>query len=74
MVDYKKHITINSAIRSGKPTIRGMRITVYDILDMLAEGMKIEEILEDFPELNSDDIYATLAYAADKEHKLSVCA
>jgi uncharacterized protein (DUF433 family) len=74
MHSYQKHITINPNIRSGKPVIRGLRITVYDILEMLSDGLKFQEILEDFPELTEDDIYAVLAYAADKEHKLSICA
>lgn len=74
MTDYRTIITLNPQIRSGKPTIRGMRITVYDILDMLASKMSFAEIIEDFPELNEEDILASLAYAADKEHKLSVCA
>lgn len=74
MLDYQSHITIDPNIRAGKPIIRGLRITVYDILEMLSDGMKFDEILEDFPELNEDDLYAVLAYAADKEHKLAVCA
>ena len=74
MPNYQDIISINPNIRSGKPSIRGMRITVYDILEMLSDGMKFKEIIEDYPELNEDDIYAVLAYAADKEHKLSVCA
>jgi uncharacterized protein (DUF433 family) len=74
MLDYQKRIEINPNIRSGKPVIRGMRITVYDILSMLSDGMTFEEIIQDFPELSSEDIYASLAYAADREHKLSVCA
>ena len=74
MHNYQGIITINPNIRSGKPIIRGLRITVYDILEMLSEGMKFNEIIEDFPELCEDDIYAVLAYAADKEHKLSICA
>lgn len=74
MKDYAQYITLDSNIRSGKPTIRGMRITVYDILEMLADGMNFDEILTDFPELTHEDILATLAYAADKEHKLSICA
>ena len=74
MKDYSRFITLDPNIRSGKPTIRGMRISVYDILEMLSEGMKIEEIIDDFPELTAEDIYATLAYAADKEHKISICA
>jgi uncharacterized protein (DUF433 family) len=74
MKDFSKYITINPAIRSGKPTIRGMRITVFDILDMLADGMSYDEILEDFPELTKDDILATLSYAAKKEHDIKICA
>ena len=74
MQNYQGYITIDPNIRSGKPIIRGMRITVYDILEMLSDGMKFKEIIQDYPELNEDDIYAVLAYAADKEHKLSVCA
>ena len=74
MLNYQKNITIDPNIRSGKPIIRGMRITVYDVLEMLSDGMNFKEILEDFPELKEDDIYAVLAYAADKEHKLSICA
>lgn len=74
MTDYRTIITLNPQLRSGKPTIRGMRITVYDILDMLANKMSFADIIGDFPELNEEDIFASLAYAADKEHKLSVCA
>jgi uncharacterized protein (DUF433 family) len=62
-------ITINPDIRSGKPCIRGLRITVYDILNMLATGMSYDEILQDFPKLTRDDIFASLKYAADREHK-----
>jgi len=74
MQSYKGIISIDPNIRSGKPIIRGMRITVYDILEMLSDGMKFNEIIEDFPNLNEEDIYAVLSYAADKEHKLSRCA
>lgn len=74
MAEYQSIITINPQIRSGKPTIRGMRISVYDILDMLANKMSFTDIIEDFPELNEEDILAALSYAADKEHKVSICA
>lgn len=74
MNDYKSIITIDPNIRSGKPTIRGMRITVYDILEMLSDGMQAEEIVKEFPELTPKDIYAALAFAADKEHKAAICA
>ena len=66
-MDYTKIITIEPGKRGGKPCIRGMRITVYDVLDYLASGMSQEEILHDFPELTRDDILACLAFAADSE-------
>jgi uncharacterized protein (DUF433 family) len=62
-------VTIKSSKRSGKPCIRNLRITVYDVLNMLANGMSYDEILEDFPKLTKEDILAALAYAADREHK-----
>ncbi|MFN4198237.1 MAG: DUF433 domain-containing protein [Flavobacterium sp.] len=70
MVDYKKIITIEPGKRGGKPTIRGMRITVGDILGWLASGMTIKEILDDYDELTEQDIYAALSYAADRENKI----
>ncbi len=66
MPDYSKYITIEPRKRSGKPCIRGMRITVYDVLSYLAGGMSNEEILEDFPELTREDILACLVFAADR--------
>ena len=66
-MNYKDIITIEPGKRSGKPCIRGMRITVYDVLEYLASGMTIEEILDDFPYLTETDIRACLAYAADRE-------
>lgn len=69
-MDYQSIITIEPGKRGGKPCIRGMRITVGDILGWLAAGMSIAEILEDFPELTEQDIYAALAYAADRENKV----
>jgi len=69
---YRDIITIESGKRSGKPCIRGMRITVTDILEYLASGMSIPEILSDFPELTEDDIRACLAFAADREKRLVV--
>ncbi len=66
-MDYKEIITIEPGKRSGKPCIRGMRITVYDVLGYLASGMSIDEILEDFPELTRDDVMACLSYASDTE-------
>jgi len=73
MAEYRSIITFNPQIRSGKPTIRGMRISVYDILDMLSNKMNFADIIEDFPELTEEDILAALSYAADKEHKVSIC-
>jgi len=63
-------ITLNPEIRSGKPIIRGTRITVTDILEYLAGGMSEEEILTDFPDLSLEDIRAALAFAADRERRL----
>ena len=71
-MDYRSIITLDPEKRSGKPTIRGMRITVYDVLSYLAAGMSHEEILNDFPYLTEDDIRACLSYAADREHRLLV--
>jgi uncharacterized protein (DUF433 family) len=64
-VDYRKIITIEPGKRSGKPCIRGMRITVTDVLEYLAGGMTIPEILSDFPELTEEDVRACLAFAAE---------
>ena len=70
MIDYKNIITIEPGKRGGKPCIRGMRITVNDVLGWLASGMTIENILSDFDELVEEDIYAVLSYAADRENKI----
>lgn len=67
---YERRITIEIGKRGGKPCIRGMRITVYDILEYLASGMSENEILDDFPELDKEDIRACLIFAADRERKL----
>lgn len=74
MIDYRKYITIESGKRSGKPCIRGLRITVYDVFGWLASGMTVEEILIDFPELTHNDILACFAYAADKDKKTKIAA
>ena len=66
-MDYRKLITIEPGRRAGKPCIRGMRITVYDVLDYLASGMTHQEILDEFPYLREEDILACLSYAADRE-------
>jgi uncharacterized protein (DUF433 family) len=67
-------ITIEAGKRGGKPCIRGLRITVYDILGWLAAGMSHDEILEDFPDLVSEDIYAALAFAARQSDHIAVVA
>ena len=69
-MDYRDIITIEPGKRSGKPCIRGMRITVSDILEYLASGMSVDEILGDFPELTAEDIRACLAFAAERERRL----
>lgn len=69
-MDYKLIIRRDPNKRFGKPCVRDTRITVFDVLGWLAAGMTYTEILEDFPEINMDDIKACLAYAADREHKL----
>jgi uncharacterized protein (DUF433 family) len=71
-VNYQNIITIEPNKRGGKPCIRGMRITVYDVLSYLAAGMTSAEILDDFPYLTQEDILACLSYAADREQKLLV--
>jgi len=71
-MDYSKIITIEPGKRSGKPCIRGMRITVYDVLEYLASGMTEAEILADFPALRPDDIRACLAFAADREREFEL--
>ncbi len=74
-MNYRDRITIEPGKRGGKPCIRGMRMTVYDVLDSLASGMTPGEILADFPYLTAEDIQACLAYAADRErHQITVAA
>jgi uncharacterized protein (DUF433 family) len=73
-VSYKDRISINPAIRSGKPCIKGTRITVYDILEYLAGDMSEDEILQDFPSLFRQDIHAALEFAAARERMLAVSA
>jgi uncharacterized protein (DUF433 family) len=73
-MDYQLYIEIVSEKRFGKPCIKGTRISVYDVLNWLSNGMSKEEILEDFNELNMDQINACLAFAADKEHKLRIAS
>lgn len=70
MTIYGNRITIDPGKRGGKPCIRHMRITVYDILGWLAAGMSQDEIIADFPELVKEDIQAALSFAADRDHHL----
>ena len=70
-MDYESIITIEPGKRGGKPCIRGLRITVYDILEYLASGMSEDDILRDFPDLTREDIRASLAFAADRQRKLT---
>ena len=69
-MDYRERITIEPDKRGGKPCIRGLRITVYDVLSYLASGMTEAEILADFPDLEPEDIRASVAFAADFERRL----
>jgi len=70
-MDYRQIITIEPDKMGGKPCIRGLRITVYDVLDYLAGGMSQEELLSDFPDLTAEDIRACLAFAAERERMLT---
>jgi uncharacterized protein (DUF433 family) len=71
-MDYHDIITLEADKRGGKPCIRGLRMTVADVLEYLASGMTTDEILADFPDLTREDIQACLAFAADREHHSSV--
>jgi len=73
-MSYEDRIAINPAVRSGKPCIKGTRITVYDILEYLAGGMSEDAILKDFPALSREDIRAALEFAAARERKLATPA
>ena len=70
-MDYRRVITIEPGKRGGKPCIRGLRITVYEVLEYLASGMSEAQILRDFPDLTADDVRACLAFAADRERRLT---
>jgi uncharacterized protein (DUF433 family) len=70
MSNFSEYIEINPEKRFGKPTVKGTRISVHDVLNWLAKGMTKEEIVEDFPELSEEKIQACLAYAANKENRL----
>jgi uncharacterized protein (DUF433 family) len=69
-MNYQSRITLEPGKRGGKPCIRGLRITVYDVLEMLASGMSALEVIADFPELEAEDIQACLAFAADRERRI----
>jgi len=69
-MDYRNRIVIDPEIRFGKPSVRGTRITVGDVLSYLASGMTEQQVLADFPQLTSDDIRACLAFAAERERKV----
>ena len=74
MYIYKNIITIESGKRSGKPCIRGMRITVEDILNYLAAEMTIDEVLSDFPELTKEDVLVALEFSAHRQHRRMVAS
>lgn len=69
-MDYRDYITIDPDKRGGKPCVRGLRITVYEVLEYLASDMTEEQILADFPDLTRDDLKACIAFAADRERRL----
>ena len=69
-MNWQERISVNPAVRSGKPCIKGTRITVYDVLEYLAGGMSEDQILTDFPDLTREDIRACLAFAAARERRL----
>lgn len=71
-MDYKHLITIEPDKRSGQPCIRGLRMTVQDVLEYLAAGTTVDELLADFPDLTAEDVRACLAFAADRERRLRV--
>ncbi|MEW6250184.1 MAG: DUF433 domain-containing protein [Planctomycetota bacterium] len=73
-MDYQRIITIEPDKRGGKPCIRGLRITVYDVLEYLAAGMSVDEIVAEFPALTPEDIHGCLAFAADRERRLMSAA
>ena len=73
-MDYRSRITIEPGKRGGQPCLRGLRITVYDVLGYLAAGMTVDEVLADFPSLERDDVLAAIAYAADRERVTVVAA
>lgn len=71
-MNHSDYISINPNIRFGKPCLKGTRISVYDVLGWLASGMSYEDIMDDFPDINKEQILACLSFAADKERKLKI--
>ncbi|WP_207428437.1 DUF433 domain-containing protein [Pedobacter sp. SYSU D00535] len=71
-MDYREYIEIRPEVRFGKPCVKSTRISVSDVLGWLANGMSMEEIISDFPELTEEAVQACLAYAADREHRIRV--
>jgi uncharacterized protein (DUF433 family) len=71
-MDYRNYITIEANKRGGKPCVRGLRITVYEVLEYLASEMTEAEILDDFPDLTREDLKACIGYAADRERRFTV--
>jgi uncharacterized protein (DUF433 family) len=71
-INYRERITIDPRVLSGKPCIRGTRITVADAFDYLGGGMSVAEVLDDFPDLTADDLQACFAFAADRDRRLNV--
>lgn len=74
MSNYQEYIELNPDKRFGKPVVKGTRLSVYDVLNYLANGQSVEEVIEDFPELTREKIQACLAYAADKENRLRIAS
>ena len=70
-MNWHERVSVNPAVRGGKPCVKGTRITVYDVLEYLAGGMSEDEILSDFPDLTREDIRASLAFAATRERRLA---
>ncbi len=73
-MNYKKYISLDTNKRFGKPIVTGTRISVYDVLNWLANGMSIKDIINDFPELDDEKIKACLAYAAQRENRIRVAS
>ena len=68
-MDYRMHIELDPEVRAGKPCVKGTRITVFDVLDYLAGGMSVPDLLREFPQLTDEAVRACLAYAADRERR-----